>query len=133
MKKVITVFLMIAMFSSCSFAQKKIDNREWAEQLLRKGKTQEVAGIIVSSVGFVGTILGLIALSKPEQDVMYYARGLGLGAGGIATSVIGIVYLTSGIKKIKKANFFLSNEPLGISPEFKSKERLVSVGVRFNF
>ena len=133
MKGAITIILTSIMFCLGGIAQTRINSIEQAEQLLRKGKTQEVAGIIVSSVGFVGSILGLITLSKPEQDVMDYAKALGLGTAGIVTSIVGIVYLTSGNKKIKKANLFLNSEHLGITPEFKSRERIVSVGVKLNF
>ena len=133
MKTVTILFLTICLLSTSSFSQIRITNKDQAQALLKKGKTQEVAGIIVSSVGFVGSILGVMMLSRHEQDVYYYAKGLGLSAAGIATSIVGIVYLTSGVKKIKKANLFLNREHVQIAPGFKSKEQFVSVEVRINF
>lgn len=132
MKKFLITTIMSALISSSIFAQTVIHNREEAEALLRKGKTQEVAGIIVSSIGFVTTIVAVNTLLKPERGVMEYARALGISALGVATSVVGIVYLSSGIKKIKKANLFLSSENVRVTPGFKSNERLVSVGLRLN-
>jgi hypothetical protein len=60
-------------------------------------------------------------------------KATGVTAAGIGACIIGIVYLTSGNKKIKKANLFLNSEDVGITPEYKNRERLVSVGVRLNF
>ena len=124
---------MVVMFSSCSFAQMRINNREQAEQLLKKGKIQQIAGIIISGVGLTGSIIAVNSFKPPELATLTHnLKTTCFTAIGISITVVGIVYLISGSKKIKKANLFLNSEHLGITPEFKSGGRLVSIGVRLN-
>ena len=133
MKKTLIGILMSALFFISGFSQTGIDNTEQAEKLLRKGKIQQVTGIIITSVGFGGIILGAALFKEPDfSTLIYNVKATVVTAAGLGASIIGLINLTSGNKKIKSANLFLNSEHLGITPEFKSKELLVSIGVRIN-
>lgn len=134
MIKIISAIAMIVIFNFQGSGQMRITSSEQAEELLRRGKTQQVTGIIISSVGFVGLVVGVNSFKQPELATLPdNMRATLITAAGLAASVVGIVNLTKGNKKIHKAKLFLNSEDLSLSSQSKTMERLVSVGVRFNF
>ena len=134
MKKVIMGILMSVIICIPGSAQSGIDSREQAEQLLRKGKTQQVTGIIVSSAGFAGVLIGVNSFKTPELSTLTQnVKATAWTILGMGTCLVGIITITSGSKKIKKANLFLNSEYLGLIPQSKSREQLVSVGIRVSF